>query len=222
MFIKKLNVYKGKIGPRELRKAFKQLGETVSEEEIVAMVSYSYSACIFFIFIIFQIINLPRSLIQALSPPSYKLYEGLYLSDWFSISLNPLQSLKYFLTFFWKKDGRHMGPRSRLLKSTLKNHLKIRRASAQGVSDHKHNLCCVSALVWTRVSTWVSTFVSTLVSVLALIFFSSPISFSCTDFEPSPLFLHKFRSVLQLLLESLFLVRKTRTRGVVSRSLWAG
>ena len=54
------------------------------------------------------------------------------------------------------------------------------------------------------------------------IFFSSPISFSCTDFEPSPLFLHKFRSVLQLLLESLFLVRKTRTRGVVSRSLRAG
>ena len=29
---------KGKIGPRELRKAFKQLGETVSEEEILAMV----------------------------------------------------------------------------------------------------------------------------------------------------------------------------------------
>merc|ERR1719422_527621 len=28
----------GKIGPRELRKAFKQLGETVSEEEIVAMI----------------------------------------------------------------------------------------------------------------------------------------------------------------------------------------
>ena len=46
------------------------------------------------------------------------------------------------------------------------------------------------------------------------IFFSSPISFSCTDFEPGPLFLHKIRSVLQLLLESLFLVRKTRTRGV--------
>lgn len=28
----------GKIGPRELRKAFKQLGETVSEEEILAMI----------------------------------------------------------------------------------------------------------------------------------------------------------------------------------------
>ena len=28
----------GKIGPRELRKAFKQLGETVSEDEIMAMV----------------------------------------------------------------------------------------------------------------------------------------------------------------------------------------
>lgn len=28
----------GKIGPRELRRAFKQLGETVSEEEILAMV----------------------------------------------------------------------------------------------------------------------------------------------------------------------------------------
>lgn len=28
----------GKIGPRELRKAFKQLGETVSEDEIMAMI----------------------------------------------------------------------------------------------------------------------------------------------------------------------------------------
>ena len=54
---------------------------------------------IFFIFIIFQIINLPGSLIQTLTPTSHKLYEGLYLSEWSSISLNPLQSLKYFFTF---------------------------------------------------------------------------------------------------------------------------
>ena len=54
---------------------------------------------IFFIFIIFQIINLPGSLIQTLTPASHKLYEGLYLSNWYSISLNPLQSLKYFFTF---------------------------------------------------------------------------------------------------------------------------
>ena len=62
--------------------------------------NYNYIlSIIFFIFIIFQIINLPRSLIKTLSPASYKLYEGLYLSDWYSISLNPLQTLKYFLIF---------------------------------------------------------------------------------------------------------------------------
>ena len=54
---------------------------------------------IFFIYVIFQNINLPGSLIQTLTPASHKLYEGLYLPDWYSISLNPLQSLKYFLTF---------------------------------------------------------------------------------------------------------------------------
>ena len=44
----------GKIGPRELRKAFKTLGEIVSEEEILAMVRKN-SVKFFYIFLNFQI-----------------------------------------------------------------------------------------------------------------------------------------------------------------------
>ena len=66
----------------------------------ISVFSYNYILpVIFFIFIIFQIISLPGSLIQTLTPTSHKFYEGLYLSEWYSISLNPLQSLKYFFTF---------------------------------------------------------------------------------------------------------------------------
>jgi len=66
----------------------------------ISVFSYNYILpVIFFIFIIFQIISLPGSLIQTLTPASHKFYEGLYLSEWYSISLNPLQSLKYFFTF---------------------------------------------------------------------------------------------------------------------------
>ena len=122
---------------------------------------------------------------------------------------------------------------------------QIRRAFAQGVSDHQHmcskqnkdknekqkqehkqntNTSNTNTNTKTKQNeTKTKTNTKTKVFNMSFdIFFSSPISFSCTDFEPSPLFLHKFRSVLQLLLESLFLVRKTRTRGVVSRSLRAG
>lgn len=58
-----------------------------------------YLPIIFFIFIIFQLVNLPGNLTQILSPTSFKFYEGLYQSDWYSIALNPIQSLKYLLTF---------------------------------------------------------------------------------------------------------------------------
>ena len=127
---------------------------------------------------------------------------------------------------------------------------KIRRAFAQGVSDHRHVCSKQNKNKQTKTKTKNKNKNTNKTQTKATqtqtpkqnrtrqkhkqdkkakvfnmsfdIFFSSPISFSCTDFEPGPLFLHKIRSVLQLLLESLFLVRKTRTRGVVSRSPRAG
>jgi len=82
---------------------------------------------------------------------------------------------------------------------------KIRRAFAQGVSDHEPR-------------TFVSTIVSTLsVSTLALVFnsqrpfsflqrFSNPVSFFTPISSPVHFFLQEFRTVLQLLLKQLFLV----------------
>ena len=66
----------------------------------ISVFSYNYILpVIFFIFIIFQTISLPASLIKSLTSESHKFYEGLYLSEWYSISLNPLQSFKYIFTF---------------------------------------------------------------------------------------------------------------------------
>jgi len=54
---------------------------------------------IFLIFLIFQIIPLPGSILKSLSPNSFSLYNQLYENKYFAVSLSLQESITYFFIF---------------------------------------------------------------------------------------------------------------------------